>query len=248
VFAHVTILADDRVASERFYRTVLGGLGIEPSRSTGEGTAWEDFAILGADSGHPPTRHLHLAFVAPSRECVDAFWRTGMDAGYEDAGRPGERPQYRSDYYGAFVLDPDGNSVEAVHHGDTRRGGYIDHLWIGVDDLDAAEGFYATIARHTGLREGARWDGALQFQGAWATFSLVRDGRPSTRQLHMAFPAPDRKTVEEFHQAAMAGGYRDNGAPGERKEYPEGYFSACILDPYGTSVESIFHGRRQSTD
>jgi len=53
---------------------------------------------------------------------------------------------YRRGYYGAFLLDPDGNSVEAVHHDDTRRGGNIDHLWIGVRDLGAAEAFYKTIS------------------------------------------------------------------------------------------------------
>jgi catechol 2,3-dioxygenase-like lactoylglutathione lyase family enzyme len=219
----------------------LGALGLEPSR-TADVTAWDDFAILAADLEHPPTRHLQVAFVAPSRGYVDAFWRAGVNAGYGDAGRPGERPQYKPGYYGAFVLDPDGNSAEAVHHGDTRRGGHTDHLWIGVDDLTAADAFSTTIARHVGLREGRRWDGGVQFRGAWATFSLVHDGRPPTEHLHRAFPAPDRTAVEDFHQAAVTAGYRDHGAPGERTDYHDGYFSAYVLDPGGTNVESIFHG------
>jgi hypothetical protein len=53
---------------------------------------------------------------------VDEFWRVGTAAGYRDDGVPGPRPQYRADYYGAFLLDPDGNSIEAVHHGALRRG------------------------------------------------------------------------------------------------------------------------------
>jgi len=247
MFAHVTIRAGDRAVSERFYRTVLDALGIQPSHLTKDIVAWDDFAIIGADSGHPPTRHLHVAFVAPSRGDVDAFWRVGVDAGYQDTGRPGERLQYKSDYYGGFLLDPDGNSVEAVHHGDVGRGGHIDHLWIGVDDLDAAEAFYSVIARHTGLREGRRWEGGVQFRGAWATFSLMHDGRPPTEQLHMAFPAPDRTTVQNFHQAAIAAGYRDNGAPGERTQYGEGYFSAYVLDPDGANVESVFRRTVQSS-
>jgi catechol 2,3-dioxygenase-like lactoylglutathione lyase family enzyme len=242
MFAHVTIRADDRAASARFYRAVLGTLGIEATHDTANIIAWDDFAVLAADRERPPTRHLHVAFVAPTREGVDAFWRAGVDAGYEDAGRPGPRPEYTPDYYGAFLLDPDGNSAEAVHHGDTRRGGHIDHLWIGVDDLDAAQAFYKTIARHTGLRQGRRWDGGVQFRGAWATFSLVHDGRPATEHLHIAFPAPDRATVEDFHRAAMAAGYRDNGPAGERGKYHEGYFSAYVLDPDGTNVESVNHG------
>jgi catechol 2,3-dioxygenase-like lactoylglutathione lyase family enzyme len=242
VFAHVTVRAQDRLASERFYRTVLGALGVEPDHLRADLVAWDDFAILGADPEHPPTRHLHVGFVARSRGHVDAFWRAGVDAGYRDDGAPGERPQYTPDYYGAFLLDPDGNSAEAVHHGDTRRGGNVDHLWIGVSDLDAAQGFYLTIARHTGLREGRRWDEGAQFRGAWATFSLVADGRAATEQLHIAFPAPDRDTVVDFHEAAVAAGYRDNGPPGARPQYGVGYFAAYVLDPDGTNVESVFRG------
>jgi catechol 2,3-dioxygenase-like lactoylglutathione lyase family enzyme len=242
VFDHVTIRAGDRVASERFYRTLLGSLGIEPSFSGPEMIEWDDFSIIGADPA--PTRALHLAFVAPSRKHVEEAWRIAVDAGYRDDGPPGERPQYKPDYYGAFLLDPDGNSAEVVHHSDTRRGGHIDHLWIGVQGLEAAETFYRTISRYTGLRAGRRWDDGVQFRGAWATISLVQDGRPATEQLHLAFPAPDRQTVEEFHEVATAAGYRDNGAPGERPRYHPGYYSAYVLDPDGTSVESVFRERQ----
>jgi catechol 2,3-dioxygenase-like lactoylglutathione lyase family enzyme len=134
-------------------------------------------------------------------------------------------------------LDPDGNSIEAVHHEDIRRGGHIDHLWLGVRDLDAADAFYRTIAPHTGLREGSDKHGR-QFRGAWATFSLIADGRPPTEQLHMAFPAPDRETVDAFHVAALDAGYTDNGSPGERPRYAPGYYAAYVLDPDGTNIES----------
>ncbi len=66
------------------------------------------------------------------------------------AGR-GLRPRYRDDYYGGFLRDPDGNSVEAVHHGDVRPGG-IDHLWVRVADLDASRRFYEVAAPHAGIR------------------------------------------------------------------------------------------------
>ena len=242
MFAHVTVRASDRPASERFYRTVLGTIGIEPTHDRAEIVAWDDYAVIAADVEHPPTRHLHVGFVAPSREDVDRFWRTGVAAGYTDAGEAGERTIYRPGYYGAFLLDPDGNSVEAVHHDGTRRGGYIDHLWIGVDDLGAAEAFYKTISRHAGLRDGRRWKEGVQFLGAWASFSLVRDGRPPTENLHIAFPAPDRTTVDQFHAAAINAGYRDNGGPGERPQYGEGYYAAFVLDPDGTNVESVRRG------
>jgi catechol 2,3-dioxygenase-like lactoylglutathione lyase family enzyme len=243
MFDHVTIRASNRAASERFYHTVLSALGIEASCAEPEMVEWDDFWIIAQDADHPPTRGLHVAFVAPSRQHVDAFWRGGVEAGYSDDGPPGERPQYKSDYYGAFLRDPDGNSAEAVHHGDARRGGHIDHLWIRVRDLDAAERFYATVARHTGLREGRRWDGGRQFRGAWATLSLVHDGAPPREHLHMALSAPERRTVEEFHAAAIAVGYRSNGAPSDRPEYHPGYYAAYVLDPDGTNIDSVFHDR-----
>lgn len=245
MFAHVTIRAADRAASERFYRTVLGTLGIEPTHDEPRIVAWDDFAIIGADADHPPTRHLHAAFVAASRRDVEASWQAGVDAGYQDDGVPGERPQYRPDYYGAFLLDPDGNSAEAVHHEDTRRGGHIDHLWIGVRNLSRSEAFYRTIARHTGLRLGRRGDAGRQFRGAWATFTVIQDGRAPTENLHLAFPAPDRQTVDDFHRAAVEAGYESNGPPGERPEYywdHAGYYAAYVLDPDGTNVESVFYG------
>jgi catechol 2,3-dioxygenase-like lactoylglutathione lyase family enzyme len=242
MFAHVTIRASDRDASERFYRTALRALEIEPTHLRPDLVAWDDFAILAAGGERPSTRHLHIAFVAPSREHVDAFWRAGLAAGGVNDGEPGERSLYSSGYYGAFVRDPDGNSAEAVVHDSTRRGGNVDHLWVGVRDLDAASAFYSTVARHTGLRDGRRWEGGCQLRGAWATMALVADGRPATENLHIAFPAPDARTVEDFHAAAVTAGYRDNGAPGERPHYKPGYYSAYVLDPDGTNVESVFYG------
>jgi catechol 2,3-dioxygenase-like lactoylglutathione lyase family enzyme len=243
MFAHVTIRASEQVASERFYRTVLEPLEIEPEMRRGGLVAWDDFAIAQADTTRPTTRHLHVAFVAPSHEHVEAFWRAGRDAGHRDDGAPGPRTRYREDYYGAFLLDPDGNSAEAVHHADCRRGGHIDHLWIGVRDLARSEAFYAMVSPHIGLRPGRRWDDGIQFRGAWATFSVVADGRHATQGLHMAFPAPDRVTVEDFHRTATAAGYPSNGEPGERPQYGPGYYAAYVLDPDGGNIESVV-GRR----
>jgi catechol 2,3-dioxygenase-like lactoylglutathione lyase family enzyme len=240
---HITIRATDLDASTRFYRTVLATLAIEPEVENERLVRWQDFILAAQTPERPPTRNLHTAFVAPSRALVDAFWQAGIDAGYTDDGAPGERPHYRTDYYGAFLRDPDGNSVEAVHHGNTRRGGHIDHLWIRVADLAAAEAFHATIARHTGLRTGRRTEQLAQFQGAWATFTLADDGQPVTENLHLAFPAPDRQTVHEFHDAAVAAGYESNGGPGERPRYHPGYYAAFVLDPDGNNIESVVHGR-----
>ena len=243
MFDHVEIRVAERLASERFYKTTLSAIGVDPTGASAVGAEWDDFRITTADAKHPPTRNLHVGFVAPSRDRVDAFWRVGIEAGYEDDGEPGERPQYTPGYYGAFLRDPDGNSAEAVHHSDVRRGGNIDHLWIRVRDLDAASSFYATIARHVGLREGRKWEAGRQFRGAWATFSLVDDSAPLTENLHLAFPAPDRQTVEDFYRAATAAGYRDNGAPSGHSKDQSEYYTVSVLDPDGTIVESVFNER-----
>ncbi len=236
----MTIRAGNLDASARFYQTTLGALGIETA-SEGSGEAgWDDLHLIPASAEERPTRHLHVGFVARSRERVDQFWRAGIEAGYESDGEPGERPQYTPSYYGAFLLDPDGNSAEAVHHADVRRGGHVDHLWIGVRDLDASVAFYEAIMPSTGLRAGRSWEAGRQFRGAWATFSLVAGGRPVTEGLQLAFPAPDRETVEEFHARATRDGYRDAGPPAESS--PGASYRAAVLDPDGTRVESVFRG------
>ena len=171
---------------------------------------------------------------------LDEFWRVGTEAGYHEDGAPGPRPQYREDYYGAFLLDPDRNSVEAVHHGAVRGGG-IDHLWIRVTDVAAAKRFYETVAPHAGFRLKHDAPDRAQFAGEGGSFSLVA-GTP-TEHLHMAFPAGENSTVAAFHQALLDAGYRDNGPPRERRIYHEGYFGAYVLDPDGNNVELVNHNR-----
>jgi catechol 2,3-dioxygenase-like lactoylglutathione lyase family enzyme len=240
VFDHVTIRVSERGASERFYETVLRTLGIERTDSGQDFTEWDDFSLSQADDEDPVTRRLHMAFVATSREDVDEFWRVGTEAGYAEDGAPGPRPQYREDYYGAFLLDPDGNSVEAVHHGAVRGGG-IDHLWIRVADVTAAKRFYETVGPHAGFRLKHDAPDRAQFVGEGGSFSLVA-GTP-TEHLHMAFPADENSTVAAFHQALLDAGYRDNGPPRERPIYHEGYFGAYVLDPDGNNVELVNHNR-----
>jgi len=241
VFDHVTIRVTDRRASEAFYAKVLPTLGIAQTGSADWLAEWDDFSLSPANENEPVTRRLHVAFAAPSRAHVDAFWRAGIDAGYRDDGAPGERPQYSADYYGGFLLDPDGNSVEAVHHGWMRPPGKIDHLWIRVAGVAVAKRFYETIAQFAGLRLGADTPERAQFRGSSGSFSLV-PGEP-TEHVHFAFPAPDNATVDAFHRAATAAGYRDNGPPGERPEYHPGYYGAFVCDPDGNNIEVVNHNR-----
>jgi catechol 2,3-dioxygenase-like lactoylglutathione lyase family enzyme len=151
------------------------------------------------------------------------------------------RPEYGTDYYGAFLLDPDGNSVEAVHHGALRRGGGVDHLWIRVADVAAAKRFYETVAPHAGFRLVHDRPERARFSGGNGSFSVVR-GTPS-EHVHLAFPAADRAAVDAFHRAETEAGYRDNGAPGERPVYHPGYYAAFVLDPDANNVELVHHGR-----
>jgi catechol 2,3-dioxygenase-like lactoylglutathione lyase family enzyme len=239
VFDHVTIRVTDREASERFYSTILAAIGIERTSSGEQGAEWDDFSLSSATGEHPVTRRLHVAFYAPSRALVDEFWRAGTEAGYRDDGAPGPRPQYSPDYYGAFLLDPDGNSAEAVHHG-TRRTG-IDHLWIRVAVVDAAKRFYETVAPYTGFALRGERDGRAHFAGRDGSFTLV-SGEP-TEHVHVAFPAGENETVDAFHRAAVEAGYRDHGAPGERPVYHMGYYGAYVLDPDGNNVEVVCHNR-----
>ena len=116
VFDHVHIRVRHAKDSIAFYKTVLEPLDIPP---LWEGEDGGQFANLVVSDDREHGGPIHIAFVASSREQVDAFHRAGIDAGYRDNGAPGVREQYSSEYggryYAAFLLDPDGNNVEAVH-------------------------------------------------------------------------------------------------------------------------------------
>ena len=243
VFDHVTIRVSDRGAVGALLRD-----GAEARSGSSRPTA-----ATSSPSGttsrsprpttpSPATRRLHIGFAAPSPEHVDSFWQVGTAAGYESDGEPGLRPEYSDDYYGAFLLDPDGNSIEAVHHGSLRNGGNVDHLWIRVSDVEAATDFYETVGPAAGFRVGSELADRTQFACVSGSFSVVAAAQPS-ENVHLAFAAADNETVDRFHREATAAGYRDNGAPGERAIYHEGYYAAFVLDPDGNNVEVVNHNR-----
>jgi catechol 2,3-dioxygenase-like lactoylglutathione lyase family enzyme len=241
VFDHVEIHVADLAASRAFYHEALGLPTFE-----GELVEWGDFGIVTVDEEHPLTRNLHLAFGAASREDVDAWWNRMTEAGYESDGEPGERPQYSESYYGAFVLDPDGNSVEAVHHYRSRTG-KIDHLWLRTADVQACRRFYETIAPAVGIELVRDQPELVRWSDGEGSFSFVAGGEP-TENVHLAFGVPDFAAVKRFHEVATAAGYRDNGAPGERPQYHPGYYGAFVFDPDSNNVEAVFHARsRPST-
>ncbi len=120
---HIQLVVRDLDASRTFYDAVFGALGLEIG-GEGPGFFWIDELFVSAagsvaDQG-VPTGRVHLAFQAKDRATVEAVHRAGLAAGATDNGAPGERP-YHPGYYAAFLIDPDGNNIEAVFHGPHER-------------------------------------------------------------------------------------------------------------------------------
>ena len=120
---HLQIVVRDLTASQRFYEAVLEALEI-PMGGAGDGYFWADELFVSttdseAAQGQLTGRH-HLAFQAKDRTAVEAFYKAALEHGGKDNGAPGER-KYHPGYYAAFVLDPDGNNIEAVFHGKAER-------------------------------------------------------------------------------------------------------------------------------
>jgi catechol 2,3-dioxygenase-like lactoylglutathione lyase family enzyme len=119
---HVHLVVRDLAASRRFYQAVLGVLNIPLIE--GPDFFWTDELFVSSPESRAAkgelTGRIHLALQAPDRTTVDLFHPAAVAAGGKDNGAPGERP-YHPGYYAAFVLDPDGNNIEVVHHGPAQR-------------------------------------------------------------------------------------------------------------------------------
>ncbi len=120
---HLQLVVRDLAASQAFYGAVFDVLKV-PMGGTGEDYFWADELFVStagseAAQGKLTGRH-HLAFQAQDRAMVDTFHKAALANGGTDNGAPGERP-YHPGYYAAFVLDPDGNNIEAVFHGEAQR-------------------------------------------------------------------------------------------------------------------------------
>jgi len=121
---HITFTVSDVARARAFYDAALAPLGVGVIAAFPDDQGAADGVLGYGEAGRcffwingsrPLTARLHVAFAAADRPAVDAFHAAAMAAGGRDNGPPGLRPQYHPDYYGAFVLDPDGNNVEAVH-------------------------------------------------------------------------------------------------------------------------------------
>jgi catechol 2,3-dioxygenase-like lactoylglutathione lyase family enzyme len=114
---HISIRVADFDRSKRFFSEALAPLGYALFMENASGAGFRkevihDFWIKKGE----PTPSVHIAFASPGRAAVDAFYRAALAAGARDNGPPGLRPNYHPNYYGAFVLDPDGYNIEAVCH------------------------------------------------------------------------------------------------------------------------------------
>lgn len=124
---HLGFPVSDLARSRAFYETALAPLSVTVIMEVTEEMTGGHGAHLGfgrggkpffwIGTGKPAASAVHVAFTAPDRAAVDAFHAAALAAGGRDNGAPGLRPEYHPDYYGAFVLDPDGNNIEAVVHG-----------------------------------------------------------------------------------------------------------------------------------
>ena len=120
---HVQLVVADLAASRRFYDAIFEMLGVPLGGEQDDFFWFDELCVSTADSDAAEGRltgRCHLAFQATNRDAVDAFHRAALDAGGRDHGAPGER-DYHPGYYAAFVLDPDGNNIEAVYHGEAER-------------------------------------------------------------------------------------------------------------------------------
>jgi catechol 2,3-dioxygenase-like lactoylglutathione lyase family enzyme len=127
ILDHIVVNVTDLTRSKLFYEKALAPLGVTVVMEYGKGCGFgrdkkPDFWIGQGAASYQRPEHLsaitpiHVAFAARSRAEVDAFYKAAMAAGGRDNGTPGTRPEYHANYYGAFVLDPDGHNIEAVVH------------------------------------------------------------------------------------------------------------------------------------
>lgn len=211
MFDHVTLRTADAARTARLLTPALAALRQEPEG--GRFAQWDDF---GYREGEPQTRNVHVGLLAPTTRDVAAFWQAGVDAGLKSDGPPGPRTQYGPGYYGGFLLDPEGNSIEACTHPNVDRTHpprLVDHVWLRVRDLAASRAFYEAIAPFSRFEIAHEEPGYVRFRGPKATLSLV-EGTPVSEHLHLAFPVDGA----------------ENGA--------------TVLDPDGHNVELVHHDRR----
>lgn len=252
---HASVGVSDLGASIRFYDAALAPLGARRRFRDGDYVAWGSatvnghFAVCRRPSPRPQLG-AHACFAAGSREEVEAFHRAALAAGGEDNGPPGYRPQYSPDYYGAFVLDPDGNHLGVVarlaaDQASTPRARILDHLSIGTVHLGEAARFYDALLAPLGAARLRTRDDYVMFGTDLndTTFILAEPDEPGAVApqpgFHACFAADSRESLALFHAAGLRGGARNNGTPGPRPDYAIDYWGAFLVDPWGNHVGAV---------
>ena len=126
----------------------------------------------------------------------------------------------------------------------------LDHLNLGVSDVERSRSFYAAALGAIGIEELLSFGPEVTALGTkiigYGTgrkpFFWIVDGQRVGEKTHVAFAVDSREKVRAFYEAALAAGGTDNGAPGLRPEYHDGYYGAFVLDPDGVNVEAVYHG------
>ncbi len=261
MFTHFTLGTNDRPRAEAFYAATLPPLGLRLVKSV------DDFFAYGPDQQSPPwlvisspfdglpatwSNGFHIALRARDEAAVRSFHAAALTAGGRDEGAPGLRPHYAADYYAAYVRDPDGNKLQAVHYRDGREAGpcgdVISHITLGSNDLERSRGFYEGLLGVLGIERLPREetpgeDVAFGLAGTRLPIVFVQkpfDGRPATwgNGAHVSFDAPSRTAVGAFHEAALSLGGSDEGAPGLRPRYHADYYAAYVRDPDGNKLQA----------
>ena len=178
-----------------------------------------------------------------SREQVDAWW--SADDGRRPSGRRRARPAAAilADYYGAFVRDPDGNSLEAVHHAAAAR--RREPARPSLDPRPRPDRVAALLrdrGAHGRTTSARRRRTPLPCQERQA-FLRVGAGRAGDRERAPRVPGGRPGDRRVLPLRGVDAGFRDNGGPGERPEYHAGYYGAFVLDPDGNNIEAVFHDR-----
>ncbi len=117
----------------------------------------------------------------------------------------------------------------------------IDHFTVKVSDYKRSREFYLRALKPLGYEAVMEFEGNGGFGPKGKPYLWLSQDPPNVRPMHFAFAAPDRKSVDAFHAAAVRSGGKDNGPPGIRKHYHPNYYGAFVLDPDGHNVEAVCH-------
>ena len=263
MFSHFTLGTNDLGRAESFYTSLMVTLG----QSLIDSSAEYGYLMYGPDDNRFPhlficrpfdrlpaswSNGFHIAFNVPDTETVDRFHAAALAAGGIDEGAPGLRPDYAPDYYGAYVRDPDGNKLQAVCYKKGRRvgptGDILSHITVGSADLARERAFYEAVLAPLGIVELPEESDPESSGYGIAGFELPVlyvhppfDGRPATwgNGTHVAFAAPSRQAVDQFHAAALAQGGTCEGPPGPRPHYSANYYGAYVRDHVGNKLQAV---------